>query len=99
MVAGARGEAERVAHLFEAAEGLLEAIGGPVYGYYRPGRARQERTISAARSALSEPAFAAAWAQGRALIFEQAAAYALGGDEVCPAAPVRRPGAHPGAGR
>jgi tetratricopeptide (TPR) repeat protein len=80
-VAGARGGAERATRLFGAAEGLLEAVGGPVYGYYRPDRDHRERIIAASRSALGKPAFAAVWEAGRAMTFERAAAYALGDDE------------------
>ena len=76
-VAGARGEAERAARLFGAAEAFLEVVGGPVYSYYRPDRARRAHLIAAGRTALGEPAFAAAWEEGRALTFEEAVAYAL----------------------
>jgi hypothetical protein len=36
-----------------------------------------ERTVSDARGALGEEAFAAAWAEGRAMSLEQAIAFAL----------------------
>jgi hypothetical protein len=36
-----------------------------------------ERTVSEARAALGEAAFAAAWAEGRAMTLDQAVAYAL----------------------
>jgi tetratricopeptide (TPR) repeat protein len=80
-VAGARGGAERAARLFGAAEGVLETVGGPVYSFYQPDRSHHERLIAAARAALGEPAFAAAWAAGRALTVEGAVAYALGDAE------------------
>ena len=76
-VAGARGQAERSAHLFGAAEGLLEAAGAPVYNSYTPDPAPYERTPSDICSPLREATFEAARAEGRAMTFEQAVAYAL----------------------
>ena len=69
---------ERSAHLFGAAEGLHEAVGVPVYIYYEPHRSLYERTVTAVRSRLGEAAFEEARADGRAMTFEQAVAYALG---------------------
>ena len=97
VVATARGETERSAYLFGAAEGLLETVGAPVYNYYQPDRSRYERIMAGIRSALGEPAFAAAWERGRLMTFDQAVAYALTGDEARPAAsrpagPASRPG-------
>ena len=63
--------------LFGAGEGLLEAVGGAVYNYYRPDRSLYERTVSATRSQLGDAAFEEAQAEGRAMTFEQAVAYAL----------------------
>jgi predicted ATPase len=63
-VAGARGEAERAAQLYAAAAALREALGAPVPP---ADRADHERRVAAARATLGEAAFAAAWAQGRAL--------------------------------
>ena len=40
-------------------------------------RAINERDASAARASLGDEAFAAAWAEGRAMTLEQAVAYAL----------------------
>jgi predicted ATPase/DNA-binding XRE family transcriptional regulator len=85
VVANARGEAERSGRLIGAAEGLHEAVGVPVYLYYEPHRSRYERTVSAVRSQLGEEAFEAAWAEGRAMTFEQAVAYALEDDAASPA--------------
>ena len=39
--------------------------------------AEYNRTVAAARSALGEEAFAAAWAEGRALSLQQAVDFAL----------------------
>ena len=40
-------------------------------------RSRYERTVAAVRASLARQAFAAAWAEGRAMTLEQAIAYAL----------------------
>jgi predicted ATPase/DNA-binding XRE family transcriptional regulator len=81
VVAGECGEAERSARLFGAAEGLFEAVGAPVYSFYLPDRYLYERTADAVRSALGEPVFGEARSEGRAMTFEQAVEYALGGGE------------------
>jgi tetratricopeptide (TPR) repeat protein len=86
-VAGVRGQAQRCARLIGAAEGLHEAVGAPVYVYYEPDRSLYERTVTAVRSRLGESAFEKARAEGRAMNFEQAAAYALEGNEASPSAP------------
>ena len=78
VVAGSRGEAERSARLFGAAEGLLEVVGASVYNYYQPDRSLHERTTSAARSRLGQRAFEEAWAEGKAMYFDEVAEYALG---------------------
>jgi predicted ATPase/DNA-binding SARP family transcriptional activator len=70
-----QGEIERAARLFGAAETLREAgrvVLPPV------DRAEHEASVDAARTALGEEAFAAAWAAGRALSMEQAITDALG---------------------
>jgi tetratricopeptide (TPR) repeat protein len=85
VVAGVRGEAERSSRLIGAAEGLHEAVGVPVYVYYEPHRSPYESTVAAVRSQMGEEAFEAARAQGRALTFEQAVAYAVEDDEASPA--------------
>jgi tetratricopeptide (TPR) repeat protein len=84
VVANARGEAERSGRLIGAAEGLHEAVGVPVYLYYKPHRSRYERTVAAVRSQLGEEAFEEARAEGWAMTFEQAVAYALEEDEISP---------------
>jgi hypothetical protein len=70
-VAGAEGDAERAARLFGAAEALREALGAPLPPVER---AHYDRSVAATRAALGEEAFAAAWAEGRALSLEQAIA-------------------------
>jgi tetratricopeptide (TPR) repeat protein len=78
VVAGERGELERSARLFGAAEGLLEAVGAPVYSFYLPDRSLYERTKASVGSTLGEPSFERAQAEGRAMTFEEAVAYAFG---------------------
>jgi tetratricopeptide (TPR) repeat protein len=75
-VAGAAGQPERAARLFGAAEALLEAVDAHVLP---ADRADYERGVAAVRAALSAEAFAAAWAEGRALPLELAIALALEG--------------------
>jgi predicted ATPase/class 3 adenylate cyclase len=70
--AAARGEAERSARLFGAAEAL---------GYQQAPaeRALREPYLAAARAQLEEAAWECAWAEGRAMTFEEAISYALEG--------------------
>ena len=72
--ASARGEAERVARLFGAAEALREAVG---YRQEPREHALREPYLAAARPRLSKARWDAAWAEGRQLGFEEAIAYAL----------------------
>jgi predicted ATPase len=67
-------EWERAVRLWGAAAALRETIGAPRSPLWR---AEWERDLGAARAALGEEAFAAAWAAGRALPLEEAVAYAL----------------------
>jgi hypothetical protein len=87
VVAGVRGEAERSARLFGAAEGMLRAVEAPVYDVYGPNRSFYEQTISATRSRLGEPAFEEARAEGRAMTFDQTVEYALQNAEASPSSP------------
>src|SRR5262249_39680077 len=64
----------RAARLLGAAEALREAIG---FDWGAADRPVHERTAAAVRSQLDEAAFAAAWAEGRAMSSEEAIAYAL----------------------
>jgi predicted ATPase/Tfp pilus assembly protein PilF len=76
-VACAQGQPERGARLVGVAAALRAALSMPLAPNER---AAQERTVAAARAALGEDAFAAAWAKGQTLPLEQAIAYALGED-------------------
>jgi non-specific serine/threonine protein kinase len=81
-----RGDEAAAIRLFAAAERLSEQTG---IGWWAPAsRARHEQVLVAARAALGEPAFAAAWAAGRAVPLEQAVAEAL---ELTAAPPAARP--------
>ena len=73
-LARAESDAERAARLFGAAESLHKIVGprlSPV-DHHNHGC-----VVAEVRSALSGEAFAAAWAEGRAMTWEQAVAYAL----------------------
>jgi hypothetical protein len=66
--------AARAACLLGAASAVREAIGALISPEDRP---HCERAVTLARAALGEEAFAAAWAEGRAMTLETAMAYAL----------------------
>ena len=70
----AQGQPEQAARLFGAAEALREAHHAALTGVYR---AKHECDVSAARTALGEEVFAAAWAAGRQMSLEGAVACAL----------------------
>jgi hypothetical protein len=75
-VAAAQSQPKRATRLLGAAEAWFEAtsqIIGPIE------RAEHDGYAASARAQLGEEAFAAAWAEGRAMTMEQAIAYALGG--------------------
>jgi predicted ATPase/DNA-binding XRE family transcriptional regulator len=84
MIAGRRYQAERCACLIGAAEELLEAVGSPIYNYYKPDPSLYERTLSATRSRLGEVAFDEARERGRGMTFAQALEYALEREEASP---------------
>ena len=79
IVAAAVGQAERGARLLGAAEAQRERIG--LRFRVREDQAALEQAVAAARAALGEDAFAAAWAAGRTLSPGQAVAEAL--DRAC----------------
>jgi predicted ATPase/class 3 adenylate cyclase/DNA-binding CsgD family transcriptional regulator len=68
-VVAAQGEPAWAARLWGAAEALRGAIGAPLPPVYH---AAYDRSVAAVRSSLGEKAFAAAWAEGRAMTPEQA---------------------------
>jgi tetratricopeptide (TPR) repeat protein len=73
----ALGRFTRAARLLGAAAALRTSGGFPRSLVERED---VDRATAAARSALGEPVFAAAWAEGQALTHEQAIAYALSAD-------------------
>jgi predicted ATPase/DNA-binding CsgD family transcriptional regulator len=72
-VAAAARQYVRAARLYGAAEAAREAIGAPMPRHH----ARSEQAVAKARAGLGEPAFAAAWAAGRALPLAKAVAEGL----------------------
>ena len=68
------GEPARAARLFGAATGLREAIGAPLKATFRAGH---DQNVAAARAALGEATFAAAWDIGRGLTVPAAIAEAV----------------------
>jgi predicted ATPase len=76
-VCAAQGEYGRAARLLGAAS-IAPRYDFPVLLFY--GSAVREEQVAAARLALGESEFSAAWAEGQAMTLEQAVAYALEGD-------------------
>ena len=73
-VSACQGQPERAARLLGVAEVLRGAID---YSLPLPDQTDYERSLTVVRAALSDAAFAAAWADGRAMTLEQAIEYAL----------------------
>ncbi len=74
LIASAQGNAERAARLFGVAEAARETFGITMP---RQERGDHERRGATTREGLGDAAFAAAWAEGRAMTLEQAIEYAL----------------------
>ena len=77
---GARGEPERAARLLGAADEVFESAGMSFHPY-NTSAYFHERYLTLARNQLEEQGWSAAGAEGRAMAFEQAVAYALEDDE------------------
>jgi hypothetical protein len=76
-IAGRQGNPERAARLFGAAEALREKTGtAPAFPATQ---ALYERDLSSVRARLGSDAFGSAWAEGRAMRPEEAAAEAIAG--------------------
>jgi predicted ATPase/class 3 adenylate cyclase len=75
VIAGAKGQGERAARLWGAAEALRKSIGATLHSTDRPD---YDRSVAAVRSQLGEETWEAAFAQGMAMSAEEAAEYALG---------------------
>jgi predicted ATPase/class 3 adenylate cyclase len=67
-VVAAQGELPWAARLWGAAESLRDSLGTPIPPGYR---VDYEYSVSAARTHLSEQAFAAAWAEGRSMTLDR----------------------------
>ena len=80
VATGKRGEAQRSAHLFGVAEGLLKEVDANVYNYYLPDRTLYDDARIAVRSQLGDESFEKARNEGTKLDFDDAVAYTLGGD-------------------
>jgi hypothetical protein len=80
-LAGLQDDPERAAHLYGAAETLLEAACGvPVYAYALD-RSDHERAVAGVRSRMEKAAFEESWARGRAMGGGRAVEYALRKDD------------------
>jgi predicted ATPase/DNA-binding SARP family transcriptional activator/Tfp pilus assembly protein PilF len=73
-VAGTEGQPMRAAQLLGAVQSLLDAVSGALEPI---DRLEYDRNVAGARAKLGEAAFAAAWAEGRAVPLEQVIAVAL----------------------
>jgi tetratricopeptide (TPR) repeat protein len=80
-IAGLEGQPERLVRLFGAVEPLRSRLG---VSSYTAEQIAHKRQLLAARTQLGENAFAAAWAEGRALTLEQAIAEALAVADTAP---------------
>ena len=73
-IAAAQGRGERAARLFGAAKAVWDSLAASLLPWFV---ADYERGLAAARLQLGEAAFAAAWAEGRAMSLPLAITYAL----------------------
>ena len=73
-MAGARGDAERAARLWGAAQTLHETKGIPRDTDFL---AEADARISAVRSGMDEEVWEEAWRRGRAMALDEAVSYAL----------------------
>ena len=73
-LAGAKGEAERAARLWGAAQTLHETKNIPRDTDFL---AEADARVSAVRSAIGEEAWEVAWRKGRAMTLDEAVSYAL----------------------
>jgi predicted ATPase/class 3 adenylate cyclase len=78
-LAGARGEAERAARLWGAAQALHETKGIPRDPDFL---AEADARISAVRSGMGEEVWEEAWRKGRAMTLDEAVSYALEEEEL-----------------
>jgi tetratricopeptide (TPR) repeat protein len=74
FIAVAQAQPQRAARLLGRAEALRESIDSPMRASEH---AEYDQNVSALRAQMDDSAFAAAWAEGRAMMMEQAIALAL----------------------
>lgn len=74
FIACIQSQFQRAARLLGAAEILRESLNSPMTA---PERIEYDQNVSALRAQMDESAFAMAWAEGRAMILEQAIEFAL----------------------
>ena len=70
----AQGQAERGARMLGAVEAMYENMGAQIFADEQD---EYDHNIATASTLLGKEAFAEAWAEGRAMSWEQAIAYAL----------------------
>jgi len=80
-LAAAEGRHERAARLYAGASVLRESLGSHPYDVGWPDPDHEAQVVGL-RSALGEEAFAEAWAQGRAMSFDESLDYALAEEAV-----------------
>ncbi len=73
-MAGAQAQLQRAVRLYGAAERVREEVG---LGISPSQRADYDQNVDGARAGLGDQAFAAGWAEGRAMTMAQAIEYAL----------------------
>jgi len=76
-ILGDWGRIEQAVQLFGASDLLLPPVDEPLIAKADPLRQSRPREVETLRAQLGEEAFAAAWAEGRAMTLEQAVEYAL----------------------
>ncbi len=74
LISRHKGQLDRAARLYGAAETLRDRIGIPMTEYERP---EYEAAVAELRSQMDEAGFSAAWAEGRGLSMDQAIRLAL----------------------
>jgi predicted ATPase/DNA-binding CsgD family transcriptional regulator/DNA-binding XRE family transcriptional regulator len=92
---GAHGRPVRATQLFGAADAQWRASGAARYATDRPA---YERDLATVRAALDEEAFAAAWAEGQGLSWDDAVALAENALAKETVPPVPLPAGHPASG-
>ena len=77
-LAVAEGHAARAAELFGVSEAIRESLGFPLFPFLQ---VEHDTGVAQTRASMDEDAFVAAWARGRSLSIDQAAALAVSRQE------------------